>query len=128
MTLLLTTVRTLFEECTDLVAKRRPSNPVCPPVVDRRTGHAPPSPTGTLAVGPRTLLQRAGFGRILGVGAVGAALAGIFANPVRADEALDVQMQETSSSLEVLAVATYGAALTLPFIIDGNPLSRRSPK
>ena len=102
-------VGTAVEELTDLRA-------------DRRTGHAPPSPTGTLAVEPRTLLQRAGFGRILGAGALGAALAGIFASPARADEALDVQMLQTSSSLEVLAVATYGAALTLPFIKDGNPV------
>ena len=29
---------------------------------------------------------------------------------------------QTAVSLELLAVATYGAALTLPFIKDGNPI------
>ena len=62
------------------------------------------------------------FAKILGAGAFGTALAGLIARPAMADEALDVQMLQTASSLEVLAIATYGAALTLPFIIDGNPV------
>ena len=33
---------------------------------------------------------------------------------------MDVQMLQTASSLETLAVATYKAALTLPFIAQGN--------
>ena len=60
--------------------------------------------------------------KLLGVGAFGTALAALSARPASADEALDVQMLQTASSLEVLAVATYGAALTLPFIVDGNPI------
>ena len=36
--------------------------------------------------------------------------------PGGADEALDIQILQTASSLENLAVATYGAALELPFI------------
>ena len=62
------------------------------------------------------------FAKLLGAGAFGTALAGLIARPAMADEALDVQMLQTASSLEVLAIATYGAALTLPFIIDGNPV------
>jgi hypothetical protein len=53
-------------------------------------------------------------------GSLGAALAALVASPVAADSDLDVAMLQTASSLEVLAVATYGAALTLPFISGGN--------
>jgi len=38
-----------------------------------------------------------------------------------ADSALDIMILQTASSLEKLAVATYGAALTLPFI-SGNAI------
>jgi len=51
--------------------------------------------------------------------AFGGVLAGIVATPASADEALDIQILQTASSLEILAVATYGAALKLPFI-SGN--------
>jgi Ferritin-like domain len=39
-----------------------------------------------------------------------------------ADGDVDVMQLQTAVSLELLAVATYGAALTLPFIADGNPV------
>lgn len=64
------------------------------------------------------LKSRLGF--IAGAGVVGAAVSAILSRPVAADSALDVQILQTASSLEILAVATYGAALTLPFIKDGN--------
>lgn len=54
----------------------------------------------------------------------GAALVGVLATlvgrPASADQALDIQMLQTASSLERLAVNTYAAALTLPFISGGN--------
>jgi rubrerythrin len=58
----------------------------------------------------------------LAVGAGGIALAvhSLLSRPAAADAALDIQALQTASSLEVLAVATYGVALTLPFIADGN--------
>lgn len=58
----------------------------------------------------------------LAVGAGGVALAvhSLLSRSASADAALDIQALQTASSLEVLAVATYGAALTLPFIADGN--------
>ena len=76
----------------------------------------------------RGLLQRMGIGaggvatRGLLAGGFGSLLAGVLATPARADKPLDVQILQTASSLEVLAVATYGAALTLPFIKSGNPV------
>ncbi|MDQ1394868.1 MAG: hypothetical protein QOG64_127 [Acidimicrobiaceae bacterium] len=53
-------------------------------------------------------------------GGIGAALVSLLASPAAADQNLDVQMLQTASSLERLAVNTYGTALTLPFIKSGN--------
>ncbi len=54
----------------------------------------------------------------------GAALVGVLATlvgrPASADQALDIQILQTASSLERLAVNTYEAALGLPFIASGN--------
>ncbi len=68
-----------------------------------------------------TLVRRLkmSIGGLLGVGAIGAAFAG---NASAADGDIDVMQLQTAVSLELLAVATYGAALTLPFITDGNPV------
>ncbi|MEP7203311.1 MAG: ferritin-like domain-containing protein [Ilumatobacteraceae bacterium] len=56
---------------------------------------------------------------ILGVGVVSSA----FAKSAAADDGdIDVMQLQTAVSLELLAVATYGAALTLPFIANGNPV------
>ena len=52
-------------------------------------------------------------------------LAALLAGPAAADKKLDVQILQTASSLEVLAVATYGAALTLPFIKNGNAVVKK---
>jgi len=72
--------------------------------------------------------SRRGLLRSLGVGAGGltargmagggiaSALLALVAKPAAADQALDVQILQTASSLEILAVATYQAALELPFM------------
>ncbi|MEO6123836.1 MAG: ferritin-like domain-containing protein [Ilumatobacteraceae bacterium] len=65
---------------------------------------------------------RAKLGMLAGAGAIGVAVSSLLASPVAADEALDIQILQTAASLEILAVATYGAALTLPFIVDGNAI------
>jgi rubrerythrin len=76
----------------------------------------------------RSILRSMGLGggglaaRGMVGGGFGALLAGFLASPARADEALDVQILQTASSLEILAVATYGAALSLDFIKNGNPV------
>ena len=78
------------------------------------------------SVGRRHLLKTGGFG--LGILALGGLLstafgqraAAIVNRPLQADVDVDIQIFQTASSLENLAVATYGAALTLPFIKDGN--------
>ena len=69
--------------------------------------------------GRRRVMSEGGLGmgqlaaRGLLATAFGGVLAGIVATPATADEALDIQILQTASSLEILAVATYGAALKL---------------
>ena len=72
----------------------------------------------------RRLLRNGGLGAgalaargLLGT-AFGSAVMGIVARPAAAQEDVSIQVFQTASSLENLAVATYGAALTLPFIGD----------
>ena len=56
-----------------------------------------------------------GTGVLAAVG-FGAALLALMETPAFADQAADVQMLQTAASIENLAIATYGVALTLPFI------------
>jgi hypothetical protein len=71
--------------------------------------------------GRRRLLRNGGMGigalsaRGLLGGAFGATLLGIVAKPAHAQEDLTIQILQTAASLENLAVATYEAALGLPF-------------
>jgi hypothetical protein len=68
-----------------------------------------------------TLVRRLALaaGGVFGVGVVSSMFAG---QASAADGDIDVMQLQTAVSLELLAVATYGAALTLPFIADGNPV------
>ena len=74
----------------------------------------------------RGLLERLGLtgagiaGRGFLATGVGAALVAIVGRPAAADQAMDVQMLNTASSLENLAIAAYAAALSLDFIKSGN--------
>ncbi len=79
----------------------------------------------------RRLLADDGFGlsTLAAVGGLGtafaAALTTMFSSPVGAQgdtDQVDVMVLQTAASLENLAVATYGAALELDFIADGNPV------
>ncbi|MDQ3577266.1 MAG: ferritin-like domain-containing protein [Actinomycetota bacterium] len=75
--------------------------------------------------GRRRVLASLGYGTAaagLVAGGFGGMFAGLMATPARADTALDVQMLQTASSLERLAINTYAAALALPFIANGNPV------
>ncbi|MBJ7596159.1 MAG: ferritin-like domain-containing protein [Candidatus Dormibacteraeota bacterium] len=91
-------------------------------------GHTPAEPEEVEAFleSRRGVLRRLGLTggglatRGLVGGGIAAALVGALTKPVFADSSLDVMMLQTASSLEHLAVATYGAALGLPFISGGN--------
>jgi rubrerythrin len=90
---------------------------------DRRLLGEPTDPVriGELESSRSSLLGRLGvvLGGVIGFGAV----SGAFARPAgaaAADGEIDVMILQTAVSLELLAVATYEAALGLPFIKDGN--------
>ena len=71
----------------------------------------------------RSLLARLGLtggGMAVAGTGIGGAIAALLSRPASADTALDIQILQTAPSLEKLAVETYKAALTLPFIKDGN--------
>lgn len=74
----------------------------------------------------RAFIRKLGLGTLVSgglmAGGYAAALQAIIATPVFADNNLDIQILQTASSLEILAIATYGAALGLPFIANGNPV------
>jgi hypothetical protein len=65
----------------------------------------------------RSALLRHGIGGGKALAALGAggALLALMARPAFADQPADVQMLQTATSIEILAVATYTAALGLPF-------------
>ena len=118
----------LITESQDLqseaMAQARASLPMLEEIRHER-GDVTPSPAERRAfdASRRSLLSRlglAGGGAAVAGTGIGAALVGILARPAAADTALDVQILQTAPSLEKLAVETYKAALTLPFIKDGN--------
>ena len=114
----------LLEESQDIHADAmREVKPVLADLADLRSDRLRDlAPTPLLDVDAPQKSTRFNISRLLGAGAFGAALAALVSRPASAAEPLDVQMLQTASSLEILAVATYGAALTLPFIKDGNPV------
>ncbi len=118
----------LITESQDLqseaMAEARASLPMLEELRYER-GDATPGPAERQAFdeGRRSLLARlglAGSGAAVAGTGIGAAIVGLLSRPAAADTALDVQILQTASSLEKLAVETYKAALTLPFIKDGN--------
>jgi len=62
---------------------------------------------------------RARKGRL--AGGIGAAIAALLTAPAAADTNLDIQILQTATSLEILAVSTYGTALTRPFFSSSSP-------
>jgi Ferritin-like domain len=55
-------------------------------------------------------------GKVLAAAGAGAALAALLSDRAFASQPADIQILQTAASIEVLAVATYKTALTLPFI------------
>jgi hypothetical protein len=90
-----------------------------PPVAAARAEHD--GEEGSAPVSTRRLLVGA-----LVAGGFGVAVASLFAGAAAAGASTtgDVDILETAASIEVLAVATYGKALTLPFIggSSANPV------
>ncbi len=93
---------------------------------DRARDEVDPAAAAELTEARTSLVERLGLDeggfarRGVLAGGLGATLATLLVQSAGAGTATDVQILQTASSLEILAVATYGAALTLPFIKDGN--------
>jgi len=94
-------------------------------IAGSRRGQRPdPERLREYELGRRKILKAGGFG--LGVlassglmsTAWGQRAAAIVKAPMQADTDVDIQIFQTASSLEILAIATYEAALGLPFIAD----------
>ncbi len=78
--------------------------------VDPEAGHHVAQETG------RLLSKGVMGGGALAAAGFGAVLVGLMSTPAFAAQTTDVQMLQTAASIENLAIATYGVALTLPFI------------
>lgn len=76
-----------------------------------------PQTRETFAREHRALVARGVMGGgALAAAGFGTALLALLARPAFADQSADVQMLQTAASIENLAVATYGTALTLSFV------------
>ena len=101
----------------DAMKVARASLPELVEIREERKGDVDTDEIDRFNAARRALLSRIGQGgsglaarAVLG-GGFGGLFAGLLATPARADTALDVQILQTASSLEALAVATYAAAL-----------------
>ena len=84
---------------------------------ERRAGDVDPAEGRQVATEASRLLARGVMGGgALAAAGFGAALLAVMSTPAFASAPTDVQLLQTSASLENLAVATYQTALTLPFI------------
>lgn len=86
-----------------------------------------PRPPDTEASQPDRDRRRAigAGGKLAAAGAMGAAVVGLFASAASAQSDVNVEALQTSAGLENLAVATYGKALTLPYIANGNAVIKK---
>ncbi len=89
----------------------------------RGADEADPTEAGHLDRSRRRLMLDLGAGGLLaglfGTG-LGSAMTAVLARPAAAASPLDVQILQTASSLERLAINTYTAIVALPFIKNGN--------
>lgn len=88
-------------------------------------GLVDPDESRAVAARRSTMMTGAVFGGgLLAAAGIAGALEALFASPAFAASGADVQILQTASSIEVLAVATYKTALTLPFIggASANPV------
>jgi hypothetical protein len=91
----------------------------------RAHGQVDPDESRAVAARRSSLMTGAAFGGgLLAAAGIAGALETLFASPAFAASGADVQILQTASSIEVLAVSTYKTALTLPFIggASANPV------
>ncbi|MEP7045917.1 MAG: ferritin-like domain-containing protein [Ilumatobacteraceae bacterium] len=106
----MTVARTTMPDLADLASDRRRNAGAADPELVQQFEQARSSLGRKIAMA---------LGGIFGAGVISSAFA---KTASAADGDIDVMQLQTAVSLELLAVATYGAALTLPFIANGNPV------
>ena len=87
-----------------------------------------PGPARVVEDRPETFSGAKTGGALAAFGAAGAAFIGLWASAASAatpQDNVNVQALQTSASLENLAVSTYGKALTLPYIANGNAVVKK---
>ena len=83
----------------------------------RAQGAVDPDESRRVAARRASMMTGVAFGGgLLAAAGIAGALETLFASPAFAASATDVQILQTASSIEVLAVSTYKTALTLPFV------------
>lgn len=83
---------------------------------ERRASGIDPEEIRAFTDGRDKLVTPAFGGKLLAAAGAGTALTAVLAGKAFAAQPTDVQILQTAASIEVLAVATYQTALTLPFI------------
>lgn len=122
------TLETLIEESEDLhhdamVATREPLDELVELGHEQRSSGLEPEEGAQYADRRRGLLRGGLAGTAaLATGAFGAALLALMDTPASAATPADVQMLQTSASIENLAIAVYTKALTLDFIGGASAL------
>jgi hypothetical protein len=117
----------LLEESQDLQADAmRPTHEALDEIVDGQHSAGRGDPADNLAFHAehrQSLRTSIGAAPLLGA-AGGAALIGLLASAASASSSSDVQILQTASSIENLAISTYKTALTLPYIggSSANPV------
>lgn len=107
----------LIEESNDLHSdSMQTTRTALAELVEVGRDHDAPEPDPQAHAERRALLAHGiGGGKALAAAGVGGALLALMARPAFADQSADVQMLQTATSIEILAVATYDAALHLSF-------------
>jgi bacterioferritin (cytochrome b1) len=95
--------RESLDEMVEIGHERRLNDPIDPDEIEA-------------FVSSRNQLLPAFGGKMLAAAGAGTALAALMATRAFAGQPSDIQILQTAASIEVLAVATYKTALTLPFI------------
>jgi len=90
----------------------------------RANGGEDPEQSAAFAAENSRRIETAFGGKMLAAVGAGTALAALVGSTAFASQSTDVQILQTAASIEVLAVATYTKALTLPFIggSSANPV------
>ena len=112
----------LIEESNDLHSDAmRDTRATLHEMVDGTSGPSPDTDPEVDRQRRELVVRGVKGGKALAATGLAAGLLAVMAQPAFADQTADVQMLQTAASIENLAVATYSAALALPFANSLSP-------